>query len=226
MERLVRGHACNIMISYINEPFPNASGKPHRHLTRPDLEAFFRAADGAVRTLNPDRVIKHIEGDYDPPSETLPDNHCYCGWYNGHGLELGKLHRGYWMPVNRDWLYACGEFGAEGSIRDLMRRRYPREWLPGAMNHPGHWCHPGAQTGNFHYMWFDTQRSLEEWVGRVNATSMATRLLPSGFAVTTEWPASQFICLLMPFRQLMKTIMDCERRPKPAYFAYRDALEP
>ena len=24
----------------------------------------------------------------------------------------------------------------------------------------------------------------------------------------------------------MKTIMDCERRPKPAYFAYRDALEP
>ena len=47
-----------------------------------------------MRVLNPDRVIKHVDGDYDPPSDTLPDNHCYCGWYNGHGLELGKLHRG------------------------------------------------------------------------------------------------------------------------------------
>ncbi len=132
MERLVRGHACNIMISYINEPFPNASGKPHRHLTRPDLQAFFEAADRAVRVLNPDRVIKHVDGDYDPPGDTLPDNHCYCGWYNGHGLELGRLHRGYWVPVKRGWLYGCGEFGVEGlDPADLMRRRYPREWLPG-----------------------------------------------------------------------------------------------
>ena len=33
MERLVRAHPCNITVSYINEPFPNASGRAHRHLT-------------------------------------------------------------------------------------------------------------------------------------------------------------------------------------------------
>ncbi|MBP1649711.1 MAG: glycoside hydrolase family 2 sugar binding protein, partial [Bacteroidetes bacterium] len=230
MERLVRGHACNIMISYINEPFPNASGKPHRHLTRTDLEAFFRAADGAVRTLNPDRVIKHIEGDYDPPSETLPDNHCYCGWYNGHGLELGKLHKGYWMPVSRDWLYACGEFGAEGlDPADLMRRRYPREWLPGADESswsPG--VIPGAQTGNFHYMWFDTQRSLEEWVrASQRHQAWATRLFAERFRRDNRMAGFAIHLFIDAFpASWMKTIMDCERRPKPAYFAYRDALEP
>ncbi len=230
MERLVRGHACNIMISYINEPFPNASGKPHRHLTRPDLEAFFRAADRAVRMLNPDRVIKHVEGDYDPPSETLPDNHCYCGWYNGHGLELGKLHRGYWVPVSRDWLYACGEFGAEGlDPADLMRRRYPREWLPGTDESswsPG--AIPGAQTGNFHYMWFDTQHSLEEWVrASQRHQAWATRLFAERFRRDNRMVGFAIHLFIDAFpASWMKTIMDCERRPKPAYFAYRDALEP
>ena len=119
-----------------------------------------------MRILNPERVIKHVDGDYDPPSETLPDNHCYCGWYNGHGLELGRLHRGYWMPLNRDWLYACGEVGAEGlDPADLMRRRYPAKWLPG--RDESVWTPDviqGAQTGKFHYMWFDTQHTLEAWV--------------------------------------------------------------
>jgi hypothetical protein len=230
MERLVRAHPCNIMISYINEPFPNASGKPHRHLTRPDLEAFFAAADRAVRALNPDRVIKHVEGDYDPPSETLPDNHCYCGWYNGHGLELGKLHRGYWFPVSPEWVYACGEFGAEGlDPADLMRRRYPRQWLPDAEGSP--WSPeaiPGAQTGKFHYMWFDTQHTLEDWV-RVSQRhqAWATRLFAERFRRDNRMVSFAIHLFIDAFpASWMKTIMDCERRPKPAYFAYRDALEP
>ncbi len=230
MERLVRGHACNIMITYINEPFPNASGKPHRHLVRSDLEAFFGAADRAVRVLNPDRVIKHVEGDYDPPSETLPDNHCYCGWYNGHGLELGKLHRGYWVPVNRDWLYACGEFGAEGlDPADLMRRHYPREWMPGT--NESTWSPdsiPGAQTGKFHYMWFDTQHTLEDWVrASQRHQAWATRLFAERFRRDNQMVSFAIHLFIDAFpSSWMKTIMDCERRPKPAYFAYRDALEP
>jgi Glycosyl hydrolases family 2, sugar binding domain/Glycosyl hydrolases family 2/Glycosyl hydrolases family 2, TIM barrel domain len=230
MERLVRGHACNIMISYINEPFPNASGKPHRHLTRPDLQAFFAAADGAVRVVNPDRVVKHVEGDYDPPSETLPDNHCYCGWYNGHGLELGRLHRGFWVPVAHDWLYACGEFGAEGlDPADLMRRRYPRQWLPGADE--SSWSPdsiPGAQTGKFHYMWFDTQHTLEDWV-RVSQRhqAWATRMFAERFRRDNRMVSFAIHLFIDAFpASWMKSIMDCERRPKPAYFAYRDALEP
>ncbi len=230
MERLIRGHPSNIMISYINEPFPNANGRPHRHLTRPDLEAFFGAADRAVRILNPDRVIKHVEGDYDPPGETLPDNHVYCGWYNGHGLELGKLHRGYWVPVKPDWMYACGEFGAEGlDPADLMRRRYPKAWLPGA-DESG-WSPnaiPGAQTGNFHYMWFDTQRTLEDWV-RVSQRHQArvTRLFAERFRRDDRMTGFAVHLFIDAFpSSWMKTIMDCERRPKPAYFEYREALEP
>ena len=114
MERLVRGHPCNIMVTYINEPFPAGWGKPHRHLLAAELESFFEAADQAVRLENPDRVIKPVDGDYDPPGPGLPDNHCYCGWYNGHGVDLGALHRGYWQPVKPGWRYGCGEFGAEG----------------------------------------------------------------------------------------------------------------
>jgi hypothetical protein len=230
MERLVRGHPSSIMITYINEPFPNASGKPHRHMTRPELQAFFEAADRVVHVLNPDRVIKHIEGDYDPPGETLPDNHCYCGWYNGHGLDLGKLHRGYWVPVKRDWQYACGEFGAEGlDPVDLMRRRYPQQWLPDADE--SSWSPdaiPGAQTGKFHYMWFDTQRTLEDWV-RVSQHHQAwvTRLFAERFRRDNRMVSFAIHLFIDAFpSSWMKTIMDCERRPKPAYFAYRDALEP
>jgi hypothetical protein len=230
MERLIRGHACNIMISYINEPFPNASGKPHRHLTRPELQAFFEAADRAVHVLNPDRVIKHVDGDYDPPSDTLPDNHCYCGWYNGHGLELGKLHRGYWVPVRPDWLYACGEFGSEGlDPADLMRRRYPRHWLPGADEST--WSPDiihGAQTGKFHTMWFDTQRTLEDWVrASQQHQAWATRLFAERFRRDNRMVSFAIHLFIDAFPAgWMKALVDCERRPKPAYFAYRDALEP
>jgi hypothetical protein len=230
MERLVRGHPSSIMISYINEPFPNASGKPQRHLTRPDLEAFFVAADRTVRILNPDRIIKHVEGDYDPPDETLPDNHVYCGWYNGHGLELGKLHKGYWVPVKPGWMYACGEFGVEGlDPADLMRRRYPKAWLPG--EDESRWSPnaiPGAQTGNFHYMWFDTQHSLDDWVSASQRhQAWATRLFAERFRRDNRMVSFAIHLFIDAFpSSWMKTIMDCERRPKPAYFAYRDALEP
>ena len=63
MERLIRPYACTVLISYMNEPFANASGKPHRHFVRHELEDFFSACDKAVLLLNPDRAIKHIDGD-------------------------------------------------------------------------------------------------------------------------------------------------------------------
>ena len=86
------------VISYINEPFPNAKNEPHRHLEREHLEQFFAACNFIVRLNNPDRVIKHVDGDYDPPCATLPDNHCYNHWYNGHGLDAGAL------KSQEDWI--------------------------------------------------------------------------------------------------------------------------
>jgi len=232
MERLVRSHPCNIMVTYINEPFAAAWGKPWRHLMRKDLESFFRACDEAVRLENPDRVIKAVDGDYDPPGPGLPDNHCYCGWYNGHGVDLGELNRGYWQRVKPGWMYGCGEFGTEGlDFANVMRKRYPKAWLPQNRKEAYDWTPsriPQAQTGRFHYMWFDTQHSLEDW-SRVGQAHQAwiTRLMTEAFRRDRRMVSCAIHLFIDAFPSgWMKTIMDVERRPKPAYFVYREALTP
>lgn len=232
MERLVRNHPCNVLVTYINEPFPKGWNKLHRHLSRPELESFFLAADQAVRLANPDRVIKAVDGDYDPPAPGLPDNHCYCGWYNGHGVDLGKLHKGYWQKVKPGWFYGCGEFGAEGlDPADLMRRRYPPAWLPHTPEEERSWTPdriPGAQTGRFHYLWFDTQHSVDDWCIASQAhQAWVTRLMTEAFRRDSRMVSFAIHLFIDAFpASWMKTIMDTERRPKPAYFVYRDALTP
>ncbi|HWS00550.1 MAG TPA: glycoside hydrolase family 2 TIM barrel-domain containing protein, partial [Prolixibacteraceae bacterium] len=110
MERLVRKHPSTILVTYINERFPNAEGHPQRALNEAgEFYRLFTALDQAVLLSNPDRVIKAGDGDYDPPSPGLPDNHCYNTWYNGHGLGLGKMYKGYWQLVKPGWNYGCGE---------------------------------------------------------------------------------------------------------------------
>lgn len=226
MERLVRKHPCNVVISYINEPFPNANNEPHRHLNREELENFFTMCDIAVRMQNPDRVIKHVDGDYDPPTEGMPDNHCYPMWYNGHGIDIGKLNKGYWLSVKPGWYYGCGEYGAEGlDFCDVMREEYPKEWI----KEPFDPCNiVRAQTGDFHYFFYDTQDTMEAWVEKSHEfQAFATRMMTEAFRrddrmisnaihlFIDAWPAGW-----------MKAIMDCRRNPKKAFFAYRDALEP
>ena len=230
MERLVRGHPCNIMLSYVNEPVAGGMGKPHRHLMRDELERFFLAADQAVRIANPDRVIKAVDGDYDPPAPGFPDNHCYCGWYNGHGVDLGRLHRGYWQAVKPGWCYGCGEFGAEGlDPVETMRKYYPPAWLPRTAEEE---ASPDrivkAQTGRFHYLWFETQHRLDDWV-RASQRHQAwvTRLMTEAFRRDSRMTSCAIHLFIDAFPSgWMKAIMDVDRNPKPAYFAYRDALTP
>lgn len=226
MEHLIRSHPCCILVTYINEPFPNAHNKPHRMILRNEMTAMFTAADTMIRLHNPDRVIKHVDGDYDPPCESMPDNHCYTMWYNGHGIEMGKLHKGYWLEVKPGWCWGCGEFGAEGlDPVDLMKRRYPEEWISEPF-HPSHIL--DSQTGSFYHFFFDKADSMEGWVQKSQeyqafATKIMTNALRrSNLAVSfaihlfiDAWPAGW-----------MKAIMDCERTPKPAWFVYRDCLSP
>jgi hypothetical protein len=232
MERLVRTHPCNILISYINEPFGGAMGKPHRHLLRDELERFFLAADQAVRLANPDRVIKAVDGDYDPPAPGYPDNHCYCGWYNGHGVDLGLLHKGHWQAVKPGWCYGCGEFGAEGlDPVETMRKYYPSAWLPQTPEEETTWTPDRivqAQTGRFHYLWFETQHTLANWV-RESQRHQAemTRLMTEAFRRDARLSSCAIHLFIDAFPAgWMKAIMDVDRYPKPAYFAYRDALTP
>lgn len=233
MERLIRTHPSTILVTYINERFPNAEGHPQRSLnTAEEYYHLFKALDQAVLLSNPDRVIKAGDGDYDPPSPGLPDSHCYNTWYNGHGLGLGEMYKGYWQPVKSGWLYACGEFGAEGlDPINVMKKYYPKEWLPKSKEDEKNWNSnliPMSQTQRFHYMWYNTQHTLNEWIEAsqeyqawaVKFVSETFRRDPRmvSFAVhlfIDAWPGGW-----------MKAIMDVDRQPKKAYFAYRNALEP
>ncbi|MCF7837905.1 MAG: beta galactosidase jelly roll domain-containing protein [Candidatus Marinimicrobia bacterium] len=233
MERLVRCHPCNIVVSYINEPFPPAWGdKTHRQCNRAELERFFEAANQAVLLANPDRVIKPVDGDYDPPASGLPDNHCYTCWYNGHGVDIGKLHKGYWQRVKPDWFYGCGEFGAEGlDPVGVMRKYYPQAWLPQSPAEEATWSPDrikNAQSGRFHYMFFDTPRTLADWVAASQRhQAWATRSMTEAFRRDNRMNTFAIHLFIDAFPAgWMKAIMDVERQPKPAFFAYREALTP
>ncbi len=226
MERLVRKHPCNVVVSYINEPFPNANNEPHRHLNREELENFFTMCDIAVKMQNPDRVIKHVDGDYDPPTEGMPDNHCYPMWYNGHGIDIGKLNKGYWLSVKPDWYYGCGEYGAEGlDFCEVIRECYPKEWLKEPFD-PKNIVR--AQTGDMHYFFFDTQDTMEDWVERSHEfQALATKLMTEAFRRDNRMISNAIHLFIDAWPSgWMKTIMDFKRNPKKAYFAYREALEP
>ncbi len=226
MERLIRSHAACVVVSYINEPFPNAKNEPHRHLERSEMEQFFAACDFIVRLQNPDRVIKHVDGDYDPPTEGMPDNHCYPTWYNGHGIDIGRLHKGYWMQVKPGWYYGCGEFGTEGlECAEVMRKYYPADWVKEPFD-PGNIIQ--AQTKDLHYFFYDTQDNIEDWIDHSQTyQALATKLMAEAFRRDSRMISHAIHLFIDAWPSgWMKTIMDCDRNPKKAYFAYRNALEP
>jgi len=234
MERLIRSHPSCIMVSLINERFADTRsiGKQSRRMTKKEFDYFFAAAEQVIHFANPDRVIKFVEGDYDPPAPGLPDKHCYTLWYFRHGIDFGKLHKGYWQPVKPGWNYTCGEFGAEGLDRlELMRKYCPSEWIPQSVADETNWTPariPMAQTDEMYIHFFDKPSTVQEWIESSRQhQALATKLMTEafrrdnrmiGFAIhlfIDAWPTGW-----------MKAIMDVDRVPKPAYFAYREALTP
>ena len=232
MERLVRSHPCCIIDTYINEPFPNADNKMNTCVSRKEMEAFFDACDIVIHQQNPDRVIKGVDGDYDPPSKYLPDNHCYPGWYNGHGIDMGMLYKGYWMPVKPGWYYGCGEFGAEGlDPACVMKKYYPASWLPANSEEEKSWTPRkivGAQTGSFFYFFYEKPKTFDSWISDSREhQAWATKIMTESFRRNNDMITFAIHLFIDAFPSgWMKTIMDVERRPKPAYFVYKDALSP
>jgi len=232
MEKLVRSHPCNILISYMNEHFPNGNNRPHRNLTRDETERFFEITSDVIRLINPERAIKPTDGDYDPPALSYPDRHCYSGWYNGQGVDIGMLNKGYWQSVKPGWYFGCGEFGAEAIDPVIvMTKYYPRDWLP---HHPAEektWT-PNkvihAQTGMFHYLFYDTPVTLEGWVqASHDYQAWATRIMTEAFRRDHRMNSFAIHLFIDAFPAgWMKAIMDVDRQPKQAYFAYHQALAP
>lgn len=231
IERVLRNHPSVVLMSYLNEPM--AEVKPHA-ISRYAYEKLFEALDVVIHNENPDRAVKYIDGDYQPPSKGYPDNHCYNIWYDEHGISLKELCRGAWMPFSKGWMYGCGEFGAEGLDHEsLICKSYPDEWLKKESD--GSWSpkymfgiYSGEQTYGKHWDWFETEYTISDWVEAshnhqewgVKKVTRAFRRMPrmNSFAIhlfIDAWPNSW-----------MKAIIDSERTPKPAWYAYREALTP
>ena len=227
MIRLVRNHPCNVILTYINEPWKNARNEPHRHMLRSEMEDLFEIFDKILRYNHPDCVIKHVDGDFDPPTRnTMPDVHCYTLWYNGGQQDFGMLHRGYGQSVAPGWYYGCGEYGAEGlDFPDVMRKHYPPEWITEPFD-PGKII--GAQTKDWHGCFMDTPETMEQWSESTQKhQAFAMKVMTEAYRrdprmistvvhlLIDAWPAGW-----------MKAIMDFQRRPKQAYFATREAMAP
>lgn len=233
MERLIRSHPSSIMVSYVNEPFNvESQRKSHRHLNRTELEGFFAAATAAVHVENPDRVVKHVEGDYDPPTaDGLSDFHCYNMWYTNHALPIGRLHRGYLPPLKRGWKTGCGEYGTEGlDPLDVMLRDYPKQWLPADPDGPGN---PDgivrAQTFTMHGDWFEEQPTLRRWIAASQAhQARATTMMTDALRLRSDRVISTAVHLLIDAWPAgwMKALVDHRRTPKPGYFALQASLAP
>lgn len=233
MERLIRSYPSAIMVSYINEPLPlGFKDLGHRHLFRHELEMFFEVCDRVVRIENPDRVIKHVEGDYEPPTGWgLSDFHCYCMWYTNHAMPVGKLYKGWLPKLNRGWKTGCGEYGTEGLDNyQVMEKYYPREWLP---EDPDEEWRPDrismSQTNSMHGDWYEEQKHIGEWIEKSQLhQAFATSLMTDCLRRRADMVVSTAIHLLIDAWPAgwMKTLVGVDRVPKPAYFAFRKSLKP
>ncbi|MDF2959232.1 MAG: LacZ [Paenibacillus sp.] len=233
MERLIRSHPSSVIVSLINEPSRTEKRrKGHRHLHRNELEAFFVAARQAIFVENPDRVVKNADGDYNPPTrEGLPDFHCYNMWYTNNGIPLGKMYKGFLPAIRPDWKAGCGEYGSEGLDNyELMMSRYPKDWVPAQELEP--WMPNrihGAQTYVLHGDWFTEQQTIRKWIeASQKHQCLATKLMTDAWRRRADRVISTAIHLLIDAwpSGWMKALVGADRIPKPAYFTYKDCLEP
>ena len=232
MERLIRNHPSVIMATYINEPFaPDKYNLSYRHMSRPELELFFDACDAAVYFENPDRVIKRVEGDYDPPTNKgMSDFHCYNMWYTNHALPIGMLYKGYLPALKKGWKTGCGEYGAEGLDNyEVMRKYYPIEWLP--EKDSDQWLPDKiikSQTNTMHGDWYEAQSTIKDWISASQVhQAFATKLMTLAFRRRSDKIVSTAIHLLIDAwpSGWMKTLLDVDRVPKDAYFSFKESLE-
>ncbi|MFW5980744.1 MAG: glycosyl hydrolase 2 galactose-binding domain-containing protein [Halanaerobiaceae bacterium] len=234
MEKLIRSHPSAIMITYINEPFSvSKKNRGHRFLYRTELNNLFKGADKAVKLMNPDRVIKYIEGDYNPPVEWgLSDFHCYNMWYTNHALPIGKLHKGYLPALNKGWKTGCGEYSAGEGLDPLevMQKYYPEKWLPSDLNED--WTPEKiirSQTYSMHGDWYEKQDKIKDWIRESQLhQSKGTRMMTDALRRRSDRIVSTAIHLLIDAwpSGWMKALVDCERKPKRGFFEYKKSLVP
>lgn len=146
-------------------------------------------------------------------------------------MPSGKLDKGYLPPIRKGWFTGCGEYGADGLDRfDLMRKYCPKEWLPETETEP--WSpKPIAREQCYvlHGDFFPEQNNAKEWISAsrewqkkaikeyVHILRRRTDMIESTalHLLIDAWPCGW-----------TKTLVDFERIPKPAYYAFKEANIP
>jgi len=84
-----------------------------------------------------------------------------------------------------------------------------------------------AQSKDLHYFFYDTQDDMESWIEHSqHYQALATKLMTEAFRRDNHMISNAIHLFIDAWPSgWMKTIMDCDRNPKQAYFAYRNALE-
>ena len=234
MEIHTRNHPCVVVETFCNETLDKTAwGKEQYNLSRYEIEKFFNAAKETVEIFNPKRVIKYCEGDYAPLEKThgISDFHCYTYWYVSHGMPSGKLQKGYLPPIRPDWMTGCGEFGVDGLDRwELMEKYCPKEWLPKTQDEP--WSpKPIAKEQCYvlHGDFFPEQNTAREWI---KASREWQRIAIKDYVHIlrrrVDYIESTAVHLLIDAWPCgwTKTLVDVDRIPKPAYYAFKDANVP
>ena len=234
MELHTRNHPCVVVETFCNETLDKTAwGKEQYNLSRYEIEKFFNAAKEVVEIYNPDRVIKYCEGDYAPLTEThgISDFHCYTYWYVSHGMPSGKLQKGYLPPIRPDWMTSCGEYGVDGLDRwELMQKYCPKEWLPKTQDEP--WSpKPIAKEQCYvlHGDFFPEQNTAREWIQASREwQKTAIKDYVHILRRRVDYIESTAVHLLIDAWPCgwTKTLVDVDRIPKPAYYAFKEASIP
>lgn len=231
MELLTRNHPCVVVETFCNETLDKTAwGKEQYNLSRFEIEKFFKAAQEIVEIRNPKRVLKYCEGDYAPLENThgISDFHCYTYWYVSHGMPSGKLRKGYLPPIRPDWMTGCGEFGVDGLDRlELMRKYCPQEWLSTTDDEP--WSpKPIAKEQCYvlHGDFFPEQETAPEWIKASREwQAKAIKDYVHILRLRSDYIESTAVHLLIDAWPCgwTKTLVDVERIPKPAYYAFKES---
>lgn len=234
MERLTRSHPSVVIETLCNEFFdPQENRREQYSIDRYQAEDFFEAAQKIIHLENPDRVLKLNEGDYAPLPNTwgVSDFHCYNLWYIAHAMDSGRMNKGYLPGVNAEWYTSCGEYGVDGlDSLSIMEKYAPKEWLP---KHLDDEWYPNviAKGQSFNLLpGFRLEPSrIMDWL-RVSRDYQkeAIKQYVHMLRRRTDRIESTAVHLLIDAWPMgwTKALVDVDRIPKPAYYAFQEASIP
>ena len=234
MECLTRNHPCVIVESFCNETADSEDYHWEQYgMGRLKMEKFFETARNIVLQRNPQRVVKYCDGDYSPLKESygVNDFHCYTYWYNAHGVLPGKFEKGYLPPFRPEWMAGCGEYGVDGlDSLTLMKKYYPSEWLPENDEDP--WTPKRiarSQCFGMHVNFFPEQTNIKDWIRESRDYQReAIKTYVHALRRRADYIQSTAVHLLIDAWPggWTKTLVDYDRIPKPAYYAFKEANIP